>query len=340
MADHDRRLRHPHHRDSRRRVARPGDRRAGAAAAPGHDVSPRHGGERRGDLRRREGGVRLHALGQPDRGRVRAQGRGPRTRRGRPGHGERHGGHRVGDPHRRESRRSHRLGERHLPEHVPPDGDPARVARHRDDLRRRDRPGQRRARRIRPQTKLIYLETPGNPLLTLCDLEAIGAIARRAGVTTICDNTFASPVNQRPLDLGIDVGRAQRHEVLLRARRRRGRPGRGAQGLHRALPDRAAPLLRRHHGAVHAYLMLRGTVTLPLRVERHNANALRAGRLARTASGGRPRELPRPALTSAARAREAADAGRVRRHGVFRPEGRRRGGRPPDERRARCVRWP
>jgi methionine-gamma-lyase len=58
---------------------------------------------------------------------------------------------------------------------------------------------------IRPNTKLIYLETPGNPLLTLCDLEAIGAIAREAGIPTICDNTFASPVNQRPLDLGIDT---------------------------------------------------------------------------------------------------------------------------------------
>jgi methionine-gamma-lyase len=101
---------------------------------------------------------------------------------------------------------------------------------------------------IGPRTKLVYLETPGNPLLTLCDLEAIGAIARRSGVATMCDNTFASPVNQRPLDLGIDT-----------------------------VVHSATKYFCGHGDAVgpfNAYLMLRGTITLPLRVQRHNANAL------------------------------------------------------------------
>src|SRR5512137_246881 len=58
---------------------------------------------------------------------------------------------------------------------------------------------------LRPNTKLVYVETPGNPTLALCDLEAIGRIAQAAGIVTICDNTFATPINQLPLDLGIDV---------------------------------------------------------------------------------------------------------------------------------------
>ncbi len=58
---------------------------------------------------------------------------------------------------------------------------------------------------IRKNTKVIYVETPSNPLLKITDLAGVVRIARRHGVTTIIDNTFASPVNQNPLDLGIDI---------------------------------------------------------------------------------------------------------------------------------------
>jgi cystathionine gamma-lyase len=58
---------------------------------------------------------------------------------------------------------------------------------------------------IRPETGLIWVETPTNPLLKLADLEAIGEIGRRRGVRTACDNTFATPWAQRPLELGLDV---------------------------------------------------------------------------------------------------------------------------------------
>src|SRR5919202_2983515 len=61
------------------------------------------------------------------------------------------------------------------------------------------------ARAIQPNTKLIYTETPTNPVMTLTDLRAVSEIARVRGITTMCDNTFASPVNQRPIELGIDV---------------------------------------------------------------------------------------------------------------------------------------
>lgn len=58
---------------------------------------------------------------------------------------------------------------------------------------------------IQPHTRLIYIETPSNPLLQITDISAVAAVAKKAGVLTIIDNTFASPVNQQPLKLGIDI---------------------------------------------------------------------------------------------------------------------------------------
>lgn len=58
---------------------------------------------------------------------------------------------------------------------------------------------------IRPETKVIYIETPSNPTLKITNIRAVAEIARKHGIVTIIDNTFASPVNQNPLDLGIDI---------------------------------------------------------------------------------------------------------------------------------------
>ena len=58
---------------------------------------------------------------------------------------------------------------------------------------------------IRKETKIIYIETPSNPTLKVTDISAVASIARTHGLTTIIDNTFASPVNQNPIDLGIDI---------------------------------------------------------------------------------------------------------------------------------------
>lgn len=58
---------------------------------------------------------------------------------------------------------------------------------------------------IRKNTRLIYIETPSNPLLKITDIAAVSAIAKEHGILTMIDNTFASPVNQNPIDLGIDV---------------------------------------------------------------------------------------------------------------------------------------
>lgn len=58
---------------------------------------------------------------------------------------------------------------------------------------------------IRPETKMIWVESPTNPLLRVIDLEAVADIARRHNLITVCDNTFCSPYVQRPIDLGIDL---------------------------------------------------------------------------------------------------------------------------------------
>lgn len=58
---------------------------------------------------------------------------------------------------------------------------------------------------IKNNTKVIYVETPSNPLLTLTDLEAISVVAKKHGLVSMIDNTFASPVNQTPIDFGIDI---------------------------------------------------------------------------------------------------------------------------------------
>lgn len=58
---------------------------------------------------------------------------------------------------------------------------------------------------IRKETKIIYIETPSNPTLKITDIKAVADIAKKHGLLTIIDNTFASPINQNPIDLGIDI---------------------------------------------------------------------------------------------------------------------------------------
>ena len=131
---------------------------------------------------------------------------------------------------------------------------------------------------LKPNTKLIYLETPGNPILALSDLAAIAEIARGAGALTICDNTFATPVNQRPLDFGIDVALHSMTKYFCGH-------GDAVGGVIAGRADfvkRCADEPLRYFGGIlspfNAYLILRGTQTLPLRVERHNANAFAVAR--------------------------------------------------------------
>jgi cysteine-S-conjugate beta-lyase len=61
------------------------------------------------------------------------------------------------------------------------------------------------AEKIKPNTKVIYIETPSNPLMTITDIEMVVKLAKKYNIVTMIDNTFASPVNQNPIDFGIDI---------------------------------------------------------------------------------------------------------------------------------------
>ncbi len=127
---------------------------------------------------------------------------------------------------------------------------------------------------IRPETKLIYVETPANPTLAITDLAAVSALAKRRGLLTIADNTFATPLNQRPLSMGIDVVL----HSMTKALSGHGDVIGGAVVSSRKLRDAVADTIVKGLGGVlapfNAYLVARGLRTLALRVERSNASAL------------------------------------------------------------------
>ena len=130
---------------------------------------------------------------------------------------------------------------------------------------------------LRPETKLIYAETPANPLMQLTDLRAVAETGKRRGVTTMVDNTFATPINQRPVELGIDV-------VVHSATKYLG----GHHDLTAGVVVGASAFVERAWkftlvaGGVlspfDGWLLLRGLRTLGLRAERHNQNALALAR--------------------------------------------------------------
>src|SRR5437764_9568902 len=70
---------------------------------------------------------------------------------------------------------------------------------------------------VTPKTKMIYAETPTNPMMRLCDLAAAGEVARKAGALFVVDNTFATPYFQRPLELGADIVRSEEHTSELQS---------------------------------------------------------------------------------------------------------------------------
>jgi len=130
-------------------------------------------------------------------------------------------------------------------------------------------------RAIRDETKLLWLETPSNPLLNVCDLRACTAIARGAGVTTVADNTFATPVLQRPLDHGADV---VVHSTTKYVNGHSDVVGGAVITSDSAIYERIK-FFQNAIGAIpgpqDCFLTLRGTKTLTLRIARHCANAER-----------------------------------------------------------------
>ena len=127
---------------------------------------------------------------------------------------------------------------------------------------------------LRPETKVIYVESPSNPLLRLVDLSAIGRLGRERGVLTVADNTFATPINQNSLALGLVVAIHSGTKYLnghsdLNA---------GAVVASSAIVERTREYAVNHGGMLdaHACFMLgRGMKTLALRMKQHNENAQR-----------------------------------------------------------------
>src|SRR5216683_8277358 len=128
---------------------------------------------------------------------------------------------------------------------------------------------------VTPRTKMVYAETPTNPMMRLCDLAAAGEVARRAGALLVVDNTFATPYFQRPLELGADVVLHSTTKYL------NGHSDMVGGMLVVARDDVAERVgfLQNSSGAVpgpfDCWLALRGTKTLALRMRQHDANGRR-----------------------------------------------------------------
>jgi len=125
---------------------------------------------------------------------------------------------------------------------------------------------------IRPETKLIYIETPSNPLLKITDIRMVTALARDHGILTMIDNTFASPINQNPILLGVDIVAHSGskymggHSDLLF----------GAVVTSREVSERirkGGKILGSNVNATTCGLIERSLKTLALRMRQHNENA-------------------------------------------------------------------
>ncbi|MBR1781802.1 MAG: aminotransferase class I/II-fold pyridoxal phosphate-dependent enzyme [Oscillospiraceae bacterium] len=131
---------------------------------------------------------------------------------------------------------------------------------------------------IRPNTRLIHIETPGNPTLMVSDIRAIADIAHRNGALLSVDNTFASPFNQRPIELGADFS----VESLTKYINGHGDAMGGAIVGKTEYLDQIRAQSQVNLGATispfNAWLIMRGSVTLPLRMRQHNENALTVAR--------------------------------------------------------------
>ena len=131
---------------------------------------------------------------------------------------------------------------------------------------------------VRPETKLVHVETPTNPMMRLCDIQAIADLAHDAGALLSVDNTFASPYNQRPLDLGADftlhssTKYVNGHSDLIG----------GLVAVKDAELADDLYFIRKSTGAVpgpmDCWLTLRGAKTLHVRMARHNENGMTIAR--------------------------------------------------------------
>ncbi len=131
---------------------------------------------------------------------------------------------------------------------------------------------------LRPETRLLHLETPTNPMMRLCDLRVMAEIAGEADALLMVDNTFATPVNQRPLEFGADL---VVHSTTKYLNGHSDVIGGAVVANDPEILEELA-FVRKSTGAVpgpmDAWLVLRGTKTLALRMAAHNANGMAVAR--------------------------------------------------------------
>lgn len=125
---------------------------------------------------------------------------------------------------------------------------------------------------IQPNTKVIYIETPSNPLLSITDVRAVADLAKSKGIISIIDNTFASPLNQTPIDLGIDISLHSATKYL-------GGHSDICAGVVAGSEEHIESILhkgRNFGGSLSdftCFMLERSIKTLGLRIEKHNQNA-------------------------------------------------------------------
>lgn len=144
---------------------------------------------------------------------------------------------------------------------------------------------------LRQNTRLIYIETPSNPLLAITDIGAVAGLARSSGILTVIDNTFASPVNQQPAKLGIDIVIHSATKYLA-----------GHSDLLAGAVAARGELITRIHetglnfggtmNALTLYLLERSMKTLHVRVQRINENAMAIARFLEAHQGVRNVNYP------------------------------------------------
>jgi methionine-gamma-lyase len=126
---------------------------------------------------------------------------------------------------------------------------------------------------IKPNTKLIHIETPANPTMKICDIRAIAELAHERSALLSVDNTFASPYNQRPSELGADLTVESLTKYINGHGDSLGGAVLGAKPLIDKIRGEAMVNLGGAISPFNAWLIMRGAVTLPLRMRQHNESA-------------------------------------------------------------------
>lgn len=138
---------------------------------------------------------------------------------------------------------------------------------------------------IRPNTKLIHIETPGNPTTGISDIRALAEIAHKNGALLSVDNTFASPYNQRPIELGADFSVESLTKYINGHGDSMGGAIIGKKDYLDVIRTQSQVNLGGTISPFNAWLIMRGSVTLSLRMKQHNENALKAARFLETVKG-------------------------------------------------------